>query len=129
MEPGANTTYVAYRLQPDRMTAGRTLKLNVTLLANARDHHGQVQADGLHPQITSDGKRLRASFADQFTLHVQAQGGTIDIANDWFRNFDLPVERQRGLPDRDNHLCVGRAQLQLRAGEWVGLVAGLQPDT
>jgi predicted glycogen debranching enzyme len=128
MEPGANTTYVAYRLQPDRMTAGRTLKLNVTLLANARDHHGQAQADSLHPQSTSEGGRLRVSFADQFTLHVQAQGGVIAAANDWFHDFDLPLERRRGLPDRDSHLCVGHAHLELKAGEWVGLSASLHPD-
>lgn len=126
MEPGANTTYVAYRLQPDRMTAGRTLKLDVTLLANARDHHGQTQ--DLQPQITSEGERLRVSFADQFALHVQAQGGRIDAAHDWFHNFDLPVERQRGLPDRDNHLCVGRAHLELKSGEWVGLTASLDAN-
>ncbi len=127
MEPGANTTYVAYRLLPDRMAAGRALKLDVTLLANARDHHGQTHTDGLHPQITSEGEQLCVSFADRFALHARAQGGTIDAADNWFHNFDLPVERQRGLPDRDNHLCVGRAQLELKAGEWVGLVAGLQP--
>jgi predicted glycogen debranching enzyme len=126
MEPGANTTYVAYRLQPDRMTAGRALKLDVTLLANARDHHGQTQ--DLQPQITSEGERLRVSFADQFALHVQAQGGRIDAAHDWFHNFDLPVEQQRGLPDRDNHLCVGRAYLELKSGEWVGLTASLDAD-
>jgi 4-alpha-glucanotransferase len=128
MEPGANTTYVAYRLQSDPLAAGRTLKLEVKLLANARDHHGQTQAGEVRPQITSERERLHASFANQFTLHVQAQGGVIDAADEWLHNFDLPLERRRGLPDRDNHLCVGKAHLQLKAGEWVGLAASLQAD-
>ena len=34
-------------------------------------------------------------------------------------------ERARGLPDEDNHLCVGELDLLLYAGEWVGMVASL----
>ena len=64
-------------------------------------------------------------FPDQFTLHFLAQGGDIAEGMYWIEDFDLPVERERGLPDRDNHLCVGEALLDLRAGEWVGAVASL----
>ena len=41
----------------------------------------------------------------------------------------MPVERERGLPDRDAHLCVGHALLSLRPGRWVGIAASLHDDT
>jgi 4-alpha-glucanotransferase len=53
------------------------------------------------------------------------QGGTLDPDCVWYESFDLPRERERGLEDRDNHLCVGVATIRLREGAWVGLVASL----
>ncbi len=47
---------------------------------------------------------------------------------DWFENFDLPVERERGLGDRDHHLCIGRAELPLATDIWHGIVASLDHD-
>jgi predicted glycogen debranching enzyme len=128
MEHGANTTYIAYRLQPGGPMTGRRLKLEARLLANGRDHHAQMQPGDLHPQIAAEGEHLRVAVPEAFTLHVQAPGGAIDAARQWVHNFDLPVERYRGLPDRDNHLCVGDTHLELIPGQWHGLVASLQPD-
>ena len=43
LEPGANTTYVAWRLAS--VDAGRDLRLRVRLLVNGRDHHSRTQMD------------------------------------------------------------------------------------
>ena len=123
MEHGANTTYVAFRLvsPPCR----RALALRLTLLVNARDHHASTQAGALQPGVAIDGSRLSVRHGDWFTLQLQLPGAHIEARRDWYQNFDLSAERERGLPDRDNHLCVGIATLDLREGEWVGLVASL----
>ncbi|MDX1488679.1 MAG: glycogen debranching enzyme N-terminal domain-containing protein, partial [Acidiferrobacterales bacterium] len=126
LEPGANTTYVAYRLLPDQLSE-RPLTLKVKLLFNARDHHGQTQAGDLHPSITGEPSLLRVGVNGLLTLYVGAMNGTIEPAYEWINNFDLPVERERGLPDRDNHLCVGYARLVLTPGKWTGIVASLRP--
>jgi hypothetical protein len=34
-------------------------------------------------------------------------GGSIAARNDGYRDFDLPIERERGLSDRDSHLYIG----------------------
>ena len=40
----------------------------------------------------------------------------------WIDDFDLPREHERGLGDRDSHLCAAHMRLQLN-DKWSGLVA------
>jgi 4-alpha-glucanotransferase len=127
MEHGANTTYVAFRLVPGADGGQRPLQLRINLLVNARDHHVSARPWDFNPVIEGDDTELRVRHANWFTLHLKSRDGVIRPRHDWFENFDLPVERGRGLPDWDNHLCVGEALLELHAGEWVGIVASLDP--
>jgi glycogen debranching enzyme len=126
MEPGANTTYLAWRLAgvPD----GAAPRLSVALLANGRDHHGETWMPGFMPHIAAADRSLTMTVAERFALRVEAPGGAVAAEHTWIENFDLPVERERGLGDRDHHLCIGRAELPLSAGTWTGLVASLDPD-
>jgi 4-alpha-glucanotransferase len=78
--------------------------------------------------IEGDGAQLTVRHPNRYTLFVKARGGTLATRHAWYENFDLPLERERGLPDRDNHLCVGEALLELTPGEWVGIVASLDAD-
>jgi predicted glycogen debranching enzyme len=128
MEQGANTTYVGFRLLSDNAHARRPLRLRVKLLANAHDHHGAARPWDFNPVIEGGGTDLRVHHADWFTLTLRARGGHIATRHEWYENFDLPAEHDRGLPERDNHLCVGEADLQLLPGEWVGVVASLDAN-
>ena len=137
LEPGANTVYVAYRLEEippaspppfEKGGAGGDLALQVRLLVNARDHHVSMTPGGFTPQVEKAGEQLRVICPDRFTLRFQAVDGQFQTAWDWIENFDLPVERERGLPDRDAHLCVGHALLTLRPGRWVGIAASLHDN-
>ena len=123
LEPGANTVYVGYRLEtPDTDPKWR---LRVGLLVNARDHHVSMTPGGFTPRVETVDQQLRIVCSEHFTLHFQASGSTFHSGWDWIENFDLPVERERGLPERDAHLCIGQAMLTLRPGVWVGIVASL----
>lgn len=128
MEPGANTTYVAYRLGTRAGGGDRDWQLRVKLLVNARDHHATAKPWDFNPVIEANADRLRVTHPNWFTLHCRARGGVIQSTHYWVENFDLPAERERGLPDRDSHLCVGEALLRLRPGEWVGMVASLDEN-
>jgi predicted glycogen debranching enzyme len=128
MEHGENTTYVAWRLAPDSPRLQEPARLKVRLLANARDFHGTARPWEFNPAIEGTGAELRVMHPSWFALYVKARGGTIATRHEWYENFDLPEERSRGLSDRDSHLCVGEAQLALHHGEWVGVVASLNPQ-
>lgn len=123
LEPGAHTVYVAWRLAADVSAQG--LALRVRLLINARDHHTSMAPGDFTPQVMLAGDQLQAVCPDRFTLRFQTTGGQLQPAWDWIGNFDLPLERERGLADRDADLCVGQALLPLSAGCWVGVIATL----
>jgi 4-alpha-glucanotransferase len=118
MEPGADTVYVAWRCDG-------AASLSVCLLANCRDHHGDTWPDGFRPEIATDGHRLTVALPGRFTLAVEANGGGFEPRREWFWDFDLPVERERGLGDRDAHLHVAHLALVLEPGKWAGFAAGI----
>jgi 4-alpha-glucanotransferase len=118
MEPGADTVYAAWRC--DAPAA-----LSIALLANGRDHHGDTWPDGFQPKIAADGARLTVAVPGRFALTILANRGAVAPGHEWYWDFDLPVERERGLNDRDAHLYVGDLSLSLDPGKWFGFAAGL----
>jgi len=121
LEPGADTVYVAWRVEGDAGAVPPTL--SVAFLANGRDHHGETWMGGFDPQLAADGARLTVNVPGRFALHIAGTGGTIELRGDWYENFDLPVERERGLGERDAHRHVGDASLPLPSGRWAGYAA------
>jgi predicted glycogen debranching enzyme len=126
MEPGAHTTYVAWRLEDPHPQA--TVQLKVRLLVNARDHHGSARPRDFNPVIEQKDRKLTVTHPDWFRLYFTLPAGALRSEHTWIENFDLPLERERGLDALDNHLCVGEALFDLRAGEWVGFAASLHED-
>ena len=131
MEQGANTTYVAYRLLSGNAVAARPLKLAIKLFINSRDHHGSGRPWDFNPRIEAAGETLKVEHPNWFALTVKARGGNITSDHTWYDNYDLTLERERGLPDGDSHLCVGEALLDLSHDEWVGIAGSVdgEPST
>ena len=127
LEPGANTSHVAWRLVTT--SADHDLTLRVRLLVNGRDHHSRTQMDQFQPVIEAPDPAQRQIQVPDFTLRLWAVGGVIVDGVSWFENFDLPIEHERGLAHRDHLLCIGEAVLALRAGVWTGVVASLREET
>jgi predicted glycogen debranching enzyme len=127
MEPDANATWLGWFLHPVAGDAA-SLTLRVTLLANNRDHHGRTEEVGFQPTLSATGDTLCVRDGARFTLRLRAMGGEITPQRTWYRNFDLPMEAERGLGASDAHLCVGEATLALRPGTWCGIVASLGSD-
>jgi len=127
MEPGAHTTYVAWRLASPAPRE-TTPRLRVRFLVNARDHHGSARPWDFNPLIEQDGRRLIVTHPNWFRLYLKLPTGELRSDHTWIERFDLPVERERGLDATDNHLCVGEALLDLLPGEWVGFAASLHED-
>jgi predicted glycogen debranching enzyme len=126
LEPEAHTAYSAWRLLV-RPEPSSSLSLRVRLMINDRDHHAQTAAGGIDPRLEAEQTRLRV-LQPQYTLTFCVSGGRLTAARQWIENFDLPVERERGLYDRDNHLQVAEARLELEPGRWVGIVGSLHQD-
>ncbi len=123
MEPGANTTYVRYRL----LRAAAPLELRLRLLVNYRDFHGNTHAGEWKMEIVPapSGLRVDASPGAQ-SFWIRADRGAFEVENVWYRDFVLSQETLRGLDDRDDHLCAGRLAVSLSPNESVTLIAGLE---
>ncbi|MBY0503245.1 MAG: amylo-alpha-1,6-glucosidase [Bryobacteraceae bacterium] len=61
-------------------------------------------------------------------LDLQAVGGTLVPEPAWWRDFEYPVERERGFDFREELYTPGRYAFLLRSFRPVALVASLEPD-
>jgi len=121
MEHASDTSCVAFRLLA--APADSDLQLELALLANCRDHHQVSQSRVLAPQVSvEDTATLRVAFDPDCALRLRACGGELGADCTWVEAFDLALERERGLEDRDRHLRVGRARLDLSLHGWCGVV-------
>ncbi|MFA7350821.1 MAG: amylo-alpha-1,6-glucosidase [Methylotenera sp.] len=124
MEHGQNTTYIAWRLLNE---INRPITITADLLVNQRDHHDESNMWAFNPVIEGDETQLSLRQHGQPTLHFKTKCGQLHSEHQWIEDFALSHETERGLADRDAHLCVAHLHMQIW-NEWSGLVASLEPD-
>ncbi|HEX5816563.1 MAG TPA: amylo-alpha-1,6-glucosidase [Methylomirabilota bacterium] len=101
MEPGANTTYVRWRV----LRASAPVGLTVKVLVNHRDYHATTRAGDWRMEVARAGDGvLVTAFDGARPLRVLARGAEVTPTHAWYRGFDLPRERDRGLDHLDDHL-------------------------
>ncbi|PSB56348.1 amylo-alpha-1,6-glucosidase [Chamaesiphon polymorphus] len=131
MQYGANTTYVRYTL----CRATKPLKLSIKALVNYRDFHGDTHSDGWRMNI--EPSEIAATSGEHRGVCITAAPGakplylaidraTATPAHDWYYNFDLAVERYRGLTDREDHLHAATWEITLNLGESIVFVASTE---
>ena len=129
MEPGANTTYVRWRV----LRGQGPLTLTARALVDYRDYHALTRGGDWRMDVArvQDGLRVTA-FAGARPLLLLARGAEVEPAHTWFRDFDLPRERERGLDHVEDHLHAGTFRARLDSGAALTLVlsaeAGPSPD-
>jgi predicted glycogen debranching enzyme len=127
MQPGANTTYVAYNL---RRGSG-PLALDIKALVDHRDHHTNTHARNQAPPLTVErvarGLRITAGI-DALPLYLLSEGARATLRYRWYYDYFLSVEEYRGLDPLDDNLYAGLFQASLQPGEQVTLVASTSAD-
>jgi predicted glycogen debranching enzyme len=102
MVQGQNTTVVQYELQrnvPAEIPEGPAIRLEVRPLIAFRDYHATThENNALNGTVeTEDGITSVTPYADLPTLHFAHDVSEINTNGYWYRNFELTVERERGL--------------------------------
>lgn len=119
--PGSRTLCLAWNLAHP---LDRPIALDVALLCNDRDHHGETRA-GDRADLSADmrdGRLCLLAGSEPRLLFASAHGQfRADAA--WYRDFFLPVEHARGLPEHEDHFRVGYCHLDLRPNQTLGLTA------
>ena len=123
MEHGRHGTDVAWRLLEN--PGERKVRLRARLLVDVRDHHAEMDHCEL-PRVAQTQCGLNVELMAGTTLHFCTHYGTAERADFRVEDFDLPVERARGLPATDHHWCVGYLTFPLHHGDWVGFNARLE---
>ena len=124
LDHGRDQVHCAWR----RLAGGpqRPLQLRVALLVGGRDHHQVTGPRVPAPAASIDDGRLVVRWPGLPVLRIAAAGGELCLEPVWIDALDLPIERARGLPDRDRHWRAGQAELSLPVdGGWCGITAAV----
>jgi predicted glycogen debranching enzyme len=123
MQQGANTTYIQYHLK----RATQPLQLKIKALVNYRDYHSQTEGEGWPMTITRlENGVVVMAHAEAKPLYLLSLGGHIGPEQTWYDNFDLAIERYRGLSDRENHLHAATITITLNPGASYTIVASTE---
>jgi predicted glycogen debranching enzyme len=125
MQHGANTTYVRYTLS----RATQPLTLTLKALVNYRDYHGSTQGNDWQMNVEPiEGGIKIAAHENATPLYLSSNTATATPAHNWHYNFDLAIERYRGLSDREDHLHAATFEVTLHPGESIVFVASTDPQ-
>ncbi|HEY2459949.1 MAG TPA: amylo-alpha-1,6-glucosidase [Candidatus Acidoferrum sp.] len=125
MHQGENTTYVQYTL----VRGSGPVAIELKCLVDYRDFHGCTHADDLpmNVELIEDGVKIVAS--DGATpFYLRSSEAACEPRHEWYKNFFLPVERERGLADREDYLFAANFQATLKTASSVTLVATTNPS-
>ena len=120
MQPGANTTYILYRLA----RASSPVELSIKALASDCGEHCVTMGKTRPMDVTAVDRGLKIVGANHAApLFVLSDSAKAVPAKDWYRNFDLAVERSRGLPDRTDYFFAGEFRAVILPGGSLTIVA------
>jgi predicted glycogen debranching enzyme len=113
MQDGANTTFIRY----DLVYASEPAELELKVLVNDRDIHATTRAGDWKTSITPVARGLCVVTRDPAVpVYLLSDAAQAEARGEWYRNFDLPVERERGLDDREDHLLAAVFKARLSPG-------------
>ncbi|MEH1785790.1 MAG: amylo-alpha-1,6-glucosidase [Nostoc sp.] len=124
MQQGANTTYVQYTLR----RATQPLKLTLKAMVNYRDYHSDTQSNGWQMSVEEVEQGICVTaYPGAVPLYLVSDSrASVSVVNNWYYDFDLAVERYRGLSDKEDHLHVATFEVTLNPGEAIAFVASTE---
>ena len=125
MEPGANTTYVRYRV----LRATGALRLTLGALVNYRDYHATTRGSGwqMRVEVVPDGLRVTA-FDGARPILLLVPGARAEPRHDWYQGFRLSAEEARGLDALDDSLRAGAFEAILELDRPVTCVLSVESE-
>ena len=114
MQPGANTTYVQFKL----LRGARPLMLTARALVDYRDHHAETHALDWHMRVDPVAHGVQVTAFDGATpVRVLCSDALVTPMHDWYRDFSLSIEQYRGFVGIEDHLCAGQFRTELQPGQ------------
>jgi predicted glycogen debranching enzyme len=125
MQPGANTTYVLYKV----IRGSGPIEISIKALADYGDEHCTTTAGDRIMDVAPVKNGLRVTaFEGAVPYYLLSATSAIRPAGEWYRNFDLAAERERGLCDHTDHFFAGEFSAALSVGDSLTIVASTDPS-
>lgn len=120
MEQGKNATFIQYTLE----RASGPFDLECKALVNYRDFHSATHAGEWRMKIVSVEQGVMIlPFEGATPFYLRSVQASCEPRHEWYRDYFLPAEKERGLEDREDHLFAGLFRARLNAGDSFGVVA------
>ncbi|GJM40974.1 MAG: glycogen debranching protein [Ardenticatenaceae bacterium] len=126
MQPGANTTYIQYKL----IRATGPLTMDAKAFVNYRDYHSTTIVNDWEPEIDEVKNGLCLKIHDGATpFYLLSNKMQMTPQFDWYEDFFLSIEDYRGQNDvQEDHIYAAQLHKVLRPSETVTLVASTDPN-
>jgi predicted glycogen debranching enzyme len=119
MKQGENTTFVEYTLA----RGDSTVELEGKILVGYRDFHATTHGDGWQMKIEPVENGIRVVAFDGATpFFLKSSSAAFEPRHEWYRDFVLLAERERGLDDHEDRLLAAVFHARLAVGEKLTLV-------
>jgi predicted glycogen debranching enzyme len=118
MRQGENTTYVQYTM----VCGSNPLALEMKVLINYRDFHSVTHAGDWHLDVspTNQGVAISA-FSGAQPFFLKSATASCEPRGEWYRNYFLPIEKERGLDDSEDYYFAALFRAELQTGQSVTL--------
>ena len=125
MHPGANTTYIQYRLA----RGSGPFEIYPKVMVNHRDYHETTILNEWQTEIKEVENGLRITVFEGATpFYLLSDGGDVWPDLTWYEDYFLSLEEYRGQNDVvEDHIHVGVFGATLQPGERFTLVASVDP--
>jgi predicted glycogen debranching enzyme len=124
MQPGQNTTYVRYTLA----RGSGVVEMDLKSLVNYRDYHSSTHAGDWNMKMDAVDEGLKITAFDGATpFYLKCEGAECEPRHEWYRGCFMPVEKERGLDDSEDHLYAALFHTKLSVGNNVTFVASTEP--
>jgi predicted glycogen debranching enzyme len=126
---GDSVTFVTYTLE--RAAPDLRVRLAVRPLCTWREYRSLARAEA-PPAVVVDGAGLRVTFAGARCVFVRAASDGEDLSadgvGDWYHEFRLRVETERGMDDVQDLYAASTLTATLTAGSTLALCVSLDGD-
>ena len=134
MKQGENTTCVQYT----NVRSSEPLQIDGKVLVGYRDYHsttiapppGDSQKNDSQMKVlpVENGLRILA-FESARPFYLLSSEATFQPRHEWYRDFFLPAERERGLDDHEDRLFAGLFHATLDVGDSVTIFFSTEQNT
>jgi predicted glycogen debranching enzyme len=126
MVQGENTTFIHYTLS----RASSPLEIDLKALVNYRDFHSLTHAGDWRMKISPVEHGVMVLPFDGATpFFLKSAQASCEPYHQWYRDCLLPMETERGLEDREDHLFAALFRATLNPGESLTVVATTEAIT